>query len=67
LSAISVQSLADVGYRVDVTKADAYALPISSAAAVRGRGPVIDLSNDIWIGTILEVDAQGRLVRTIRR
>jgi hypothetical protein len=67
LSAISVQSLADVGYRVDVTQADAYVLPISSAAAVRGRGPVIDLSNDIWIGTILGVDAQGRLVRTIRR
>ena len=67
LSAISIQSLADVGYRVDVTQADPFTLPLIGAAAARRQGLVIDLRNDIWIGPKIGVDAQGRVVRVIRR
>ena len=35
LSAITIQSLADIGYRVDVTQADAYTLPSSSSSSTR--------------------------------
>ena len=66
MSAISIQSLADVGYRVDVDEADAFTLPSVSAAYAR-RGLAIDLRNDILIGPVIEVDAQGRVVRVIRR
>ena len=41
LSAITIQSLADIGYRVDVTQADAYTLPSTSSTtgvrAAEGR------------------------------
>lgn len=67
LSAISIQSLADVGYRVDVSKADAFSFSPFNAAPGRRRGPVIDLSNDIMIGPIIGVDAQGGVKRVIRR
>ena len=37
LSAITVQSLADLGYGVDITQADAYTLPGAAAAQARGN------------------------------
>ena len=44
LSAITIQSLADIGYRVDVTQAEAYTLPSSSSTtgvrAAEGRIPI---------------------------
>ncbi|MFQ5530936.1 MAG: pre-peptidase C-terminal domain-containing protein, partial [Gemmatimonadota bacterium] len=67
LSAISVQSLADVGYRVDATAADAYTITLPAAAAAAAPGPVIDLGGDIWRGPLMEVDGQGRIIRVIRR
>ena len=67
LSAISIQSLADVGYRVDVSRADSYTLPFLNAARVRRPGAVIDLGNDIWIGPIIGVDPRGRVERIKRR
>ncbi len=68
LSAISVQSLADMGYRVDVASADPYnrVFTAAAAAALR-RGPVIDLRGDILQGPIFEVDEKGRIVRVINR
>ena len=33
LSAITIQALADMGYRVDVTQADAYTLPATSSSS----------------------------------
>ena len=42
LSAITIQSLADVGYVVDVTQADAYTLPSSSTSLTRGAGAFAD-------------------------
>ncbi len=38
LSAITIQSMADLGYTVDVTQADAYTLPASSKIAIRSEG-----------------------------
>ena len=37
LSAITIQSLADIGYRVDVTQADAYTLPSTSSSSTGVR------------------------------
>ena len=67
LSAVSIQSLADVGYRVDVSQADAYSLPNLNAASARRQGQVIDLSNDIWIGPMIGVSASGRGAPVKRR
>ena len=38
LSAITIQSLADIGYRVDVKRADAYTLPSTSSSSTSARG-----------------------------
>ena len=38
LSAITIQSLADIGYRVNVTRADAYTLPSTSSSSTSVRG-----------------------------
>ena len=66
LSAISIQSLADVGYRVDVGQADPFNR-VFTAAAAAGAGPVIDLRGDVRRGPIFEVDGHGRVVRGINR
>ena len=67
LSAISVQSLADVGYRVEVGLADPYSRVFTAAAPALELGPVIDLRGDVRRGPIYEVDHQGRVVRVINR
>jgi hypothetical protein len=69
MSAISIQSLADLGYRVDVTQADAYGIVFTAAGLVAQQQdpPLIDLRGDVWEGPILEVNALGRVVRVIRR
>ena len=67
LSAISIQSLADLGYRVDLAPADAYNGVFTAAAPALEQGPVIDLRDDIWKGPIFEVDQKGRIVRVINR
>ena len=68
LSAISVQSLADVGYPVDVSQAEFYVVPGPAAlrAALRA-GPVIDLSDDVWVVPTVAIDARGKGGRIIRR
>ena len=67
LSAISIQSLADVGYRVDVGQADPYSRVFTAPALALKRGPVIDLRGDTRRGPIVEVDQRGRVLRVIRR
>ena len=76
LSAITIQSLADIGYSVDVTQADPYTLP-SAAAKVVAAGSTPDdrlpgrLAPQWTCGTgqhqepIYVVDPQGRIVRTL--
>ncbi len=67
LSAITIQSLADIGYTVDVEEADAYTLPSASAAAsAMGAGHAIDLTEDVVITPAVFYDGQGRVVRVVR-
>ncbi len=66
LSAITIQSLADLGYTVDVGLADPFTLQ-SAAAADREDLNVIDLGNDILKGPITVVGRDGRVVRVIVR
>ena len=62
LSAITVQSLADLGYVVDVSQADPFQLP-SSAKAIADQG--LDLRDDILQGPIRVADENGHIVRVI--
>ena len=62
LSAVTVQSLADLGYVVDVSRADPFRLS-GSAKAVAGPG--LDLHDDILQGPIEVVDEDGHVVRVI--
>ena len=69
LSAVTIQSLADLGYHVDPSQADSWTLPGRSpdlAAAIR-RGEAIPLGHDVVRMPILVVDKTGRVLRTIRR
>ena len=67
LSAITIQSLADLGYGVDVTQADTYNKVFTSPprAPVAG-GRIIDLSGDVRTGPIAVVDRNGRIVEVRR-
>ena len=64
LSAITIQSLADLGYTVDTSLADAYRLP-DAAAVPSMLENSIELGNDIITGPIVVVDRNGRIVRMI--
>ena len=82
LSAITVQSMADLGYGVDVTQADPYTLPGTSAGKASAKIAVatpaisgVDVTQtDTYIQCgaglrrepIYVVDPQGRVIRTIR-
>ncbi len=83
LSAITVQSLADLGYEVDPTKAEPYRLynqPVDGAVTamdVAGAGEAeqagigdpdpLDLTDDIHMGFLAVADENGRIVRILRR
>ncbi len=71
MSAISVQSMGDLGYTVDASGADPYqgsfSSPDRAARSALARGPVIDLSNDVRRGPIWVVDAKGRVLEVIHR
>lgn len=64
LSAITIQSLADLGYVVDVSVAEPYALPIP-AAAVAEEPDVIYLGDDVLKDPIIIVDRDGRVTGVI--
>ncbi len=68
LSAISAESLADMGYVVDSNQADSFTLTLPSAAAA-AETPVgsILFENDVIEGPLYVVNANGRIVRVIRR
>ena len=71
LSAITVQSLADLGYGVDVTQADAFTLDAAAKASAKIAAPATHAEPEWSCGTgqqrepIYVVDPQGRIVRTI--
>lgn len=67
LSAITLQALADLGYEVDLSKADRYRL--SPGRAAGEAAPAQDeavLTDDVRRGPIVVVDKDGRVVRVIR-
>ena len=64
LSAITIQSLADLGYTVDASQADAYRLPDAAALASMLENS-IDLGNDVLRVPIVVVDRNGLIVRVI--
>ena len=69
LSAVTIQSLADLGYPVDPGQADSWTWSGRSfdlAAAIR-RGEAIPLGAHVASGPILVVDDTGRIVREVRR
>ena len=67
-SAITIASLADLGYTVDVTLADDYELDEAGADLAAPDGPpgaTINLSGDIRHSTVEIVDTDGRVIRRI--
>ena len=69
LSAITIQSLVDLGYTVDVSVADAFTLPSEGGGAARdegARGQAISLGGDVLMGPLLAFDTDGRMVGVLR-
>ncbi len=62
-SRVTVASMADIRYVVNITSADAYALPLAVPDAPAVRGRAIDLSNDIRPHALYAVDQAGRWTR----
>jgi hypothetical protein len=60
LSVLTVRSLTDLGYLVNVAAADAYTLTFSLQGA---PGWKLDLGSDIWTGPRYTIDRQGRRTR----
>ena len=66
LSAITTESLADLGYSVDSSGADAFTLTFSAPASLTAPGGrVINLRNDIYRGPLQVVDHSGNVIRTV--
>ncbi len=65
LSEVSIQSLADLGYTVDVSQADPFTLAPAIRIAGQRRGR--QLINDVISDPIRRIDASGRVVGVIRR
>ena len=67
LSAITIQSLADIGYTIDVEAADSYTLPVANASSSAAeQRPGIDLSGDVETVPAVFYDRKGRVVRVRR-
>ncbi|MYG80731.1 MAG: hypothetical protein F4187_02680 [Gemmatimonadetes bacterium] len=67
LSLVTIESLADLGYGVDLTKAESYTLSSTGLAGMAvPRGPVIYLGDDIARNPITVVDQKGRLLGVYR-
>ena len=64
-SAITIESMADLGYIVDASLAEPYTLPDVGAADEK-PGRVVDLGDDILAGPVEVVDVDGRVVRVLR-
>ena len=65
LSAITVQSMAHLGYTVDVTQADAYTLPSTSKIAIESEGLI--LRNCVATDTEARIDIPEPIILNLRR
>ncbi len=69
LSAITIESVKDLGYSVDVTEADPFRFTLPAPARVsagRGTQLMIDLRGDIRTGPVFYVTAKGKVVEVLR-
>jgi hypothetical protein len=66
LSLVTVESLADQGYAVNIAGADAYTLPTASLRA-SGGGVRLKLGDDILRLPIKRIDRKGRVTGVLRR
>ena len=68
LSLVTIESMYDIWYEVDLTAADAFTLSSAGRAGMAiPRGPYIDLSNDVADWPIVVGDQKtGRVVKVIR-
>jgi hypothetical protein len=66
LSRVTVASMGDLGYTVNLADADPYTLAPGLRAFSR-RGPTIELKNDVLRVPLHEVDDAGRVLRVIPR
>ena len=64
LSAITIQSLADHGYQIDVRRADAYMLP-SPVSAKPAAERLLEWGDCIAEGPVYVVDENGRVIGTV--
>lgn len=62
LSAVTVQSLADLGYSVNASGADPFQLTLS-LQALGVRGSQRAYGNDVIVAPLMTIDARGRIVR----
>ncbi len=62
LSVVTTASMGDLGYLVNYAASDVYVVP---APPVATRGTMLVLGNDILRMPVMEVDAAGRVVRTV--
>lgn len=70
LSAVTIQSLSDLGYTVDPATADEYTVPVPGhGGGSNGLNSDLSLSlaGDVEMGPLLSVDPEGRVVEVPRR
>ena len=65
LSIVTLASLADQGYGVDIAAADSYSLMLSLQGL--GAPPTVHLKDDILTGPIRKVDTRGRMTGEVPR
>lgn len=69
LSAITIQSLADLGYEVDLAQAEEYTVPTAGGGGGPNNGyydPALSLAGDVHQGPVLSIDPEGRVVEVPR-
>lgn len=67
LSAITIESLADLGYKVDITQAEPYSAVYQAPAQFESTGTVIDLGGDLRQGPIYVMNGKGGVQAVVRR
>ena len=65
LSRVTIQSLLDMGYVVDITQADAYTLGNPSAIRASGHSTVFHLKDDILRIPLKLIDKNGCIVGVV--
>ena len=70
LSAITIQSLSDLGYTVDLARAEAFVLPEpggSGGSGERDHDRALSLAGDVQTAPLLALDTERGVVRVLRR